>query len=42
MPNRDFLTSRCAYVNLRYIAMLYSDVIHLFYRKSAVEHEGGV
>ena len=24
MPNRDFLTSRGAYVNLRYIAMLYT------------------
>ena len=24
MPNRDFFTSRVAYVNLRYIAMLYT------------------
>ena len=24
MPNRDFFTSRGAYVNLRYIAMLYT------------------
>ena len=32
-----FFTSRGAYVNLRYIAMLYS-----FDWKSAVEHDGGV
>ena len=27
MPNRDFFTSRGAYVNLRYIAMLYTNSI---------------
>ena len=27
MPNRDFFTSRGAYVNLRYIAMLYTHSI---------------
>ena len=27
MPNRDFFTSRGEYVNLRYIAMLYSHSI---------------
>ena len=26
-PNRDFFTSRGAYVNLRYIAMLYTHLI---------------
>ena len=39
MPNHDFFTSRDAYVNLRYIAMLY---IHSFDWKSAIEHDGGV
>ena len=34
-----FFTSCGAYVNLRYIAMLY---IHIFDWKSAVEHDGGV
>ena len=34
-----FFTSRGEYVNLRYN---YSDVIHLFDWKSAVEHDGGV
>ena len=34
-----FFTSRGAYVNLRYS---YSDVIHSFDWKSAVEHDGGV
>ena len=33
-----FFTSRGAYVNLRY----YSDVIHSFDWKSAIEHDGGV
>ena len=36
MPNRDFYFARCA----RKLA-LYSDVIHLFYWKSAIEHDGG-
>ena len=27
MPNRDFFTSRGAYVNLRYIVMLYTHLI---------------
>ena len=42
MPNRDF--SLCANhfaQRVRKIA-LYSDVIHLFDWKSAVEHDGGV
>ena len=53
MPNSDFFTSRGANVNLRYIAIfyfarckrklaLYSDVIHSFDWKSAVELDGGV
>ena len=33
-----FLTSRGAYINLRY----YSDFIHLFDWKSAVEHDGRI
>ena len=33
MPNRDFL--------IRAVRTLYSDVIHLFDWKSAVEHDGG-
>ena len=38
MPNRDFFYfARC----VRKLA-LYSDVIHLFDWKSAVEHDGGV
>ena len=37
MPNRDFYFTRC----VRKLA-LYSDVIHLFDWKSAVEHDGGV
>ena len=36
---RFFFTSRGAYVNLRYN---YSDVIHSFDWKSAVEHDGSV
>ena len=39
MPKRDFFTSCGAYV--RKLA-LYSNVIHLFDWKSAVEHDGGV
>ena len=35
----DFFTSRGAYVNLRYIAMLY---IHSFDWKSVVDHDGCV
>ena len=38
MPNHDFFTSRGVYVKLRY----YSDVIHSFDWKSAIEHDGGV
>ena len=37
MPNHDFFTSRGAYV-----LALYSDVIHLFDWKSAVEQGGGI
>ena len=37
MPNLDFYFARC----VRKLA-LYSDVIHLFDCKSAVEHDGGV
>ena len=37
MPNRDFYFARC----VRKLA-LFSDVIHLFDWKSAVEHDGGV
>ena len=37
MPNRDFYFAWC----VRKLA-LYSDVIHLFNWKSAVEHNGGV
>ena len=43
MPSRYFLLARGAraYVNLRYIAYTYM-VIHSFYWKSAVDHDGGV
>ena len=37
MPNGNFYFARC----VRKLA-LYSDVIHLFDSKSAVEHNGGV
>ena len=37
MPNAIFYFARC----VRKLA-LYSDVIHSFYCKSAVEHDGGV
>ena len=37
MPNRDFFFARCVRKHA-----LYSDVIHLFDCKSAVEDDGGV
>ena len=39
IPNHDFFTSRGAYIRK---LVLYSDVIHLFHWKSAIEHDGGV
>ena len=39
MPNSFFYFSRCVYV-LK--LALYSDVIHSFHWKSAIEHDGGV
>ena len=39
MPITIFLTLRGAYVNC---AIIYSNVIHLFDWKSAIEHDGGV
>ena len=39
VKSRFFFTSRCAYVQLRYIKMLY---IHSFDCNSAIEHDGGV
>ena len=38
MPNRYFFTSRGVYLKLHY----YSDVIHSFNWKSAIEHNGSV
>ena len=37
LPNRDFLFTRCVHTN-----PLYSDVIHLFDWKLAIEHDGGI
>ena len=37
MPNHNFFTLHGAHVNFRY-----SEVIHSFHCKSAVEHDGGV
>ena len=37
MPNSNFLFARCVHT-----IALYSDVIHLFDWKSAIEHDGGV
>ena len=40
MPNREFFSSRGAYIILK--IALYSNVMHSFDWKSAIEHDGGV